>query len=94
MKKVSLKKAIEILGGTDIELKAGYYYCSGFFNLNGQLYYISTADIRTTPLNNSRSVMYRTAKDRKDFTGGTNLWDFADRLAEKGYEVGSCRYKV
>lgn len=94
MKKVSLKKAIEILGGTDIELHANYYYCSGFFNWNGQLYYISTADVRTCPLNHSMSIMYRTAKHRKDFTGGTNTWNFYNLLKEKGYEVGSCRYKT
>lgn len=94
MKKVSLRKAIEILGGTDIELKAGYYYCSGFFNWNGQLYYISTMDIRNRPLNHPMSIMYRTAEHRKDYTGGTNTWNFYNLLKEKGYEVGSCRYKT
>nr|DAF56682.1 MAG TPA: hypothetical protein [Myoviridae sp. ctWb16]DAV17863.1 MAG TPA: hypothetical protein [Caudoviricetes sp.] len=94
MKKVSLKKAIEIIGGTDIELKAGYYYCSGFFNLDGQLYYISTADVRTCPMTNNNFIMFRTAKNRQDYTGGTNLWYFNELLAKKGYEIGSCRYKT
>ena len=94
MKKVSLKKAIEILGGTNIELKAGYYYCSGFFDMNGQTYYVSTSDIRVCPLNNSNSIMYRVVRDRKDFIGGVNLWDFKNKLADKGYEVGSCRVKT
>ena len=85
-KGISLKKAIEILGGTEIELHKGYYYCSGFFNWNGQLYYISTMDLRT---GKEIRVMYRTAKDRKDYTGGTNTWDFASKLAEKGYHVSS-----
>ena len=93
MKKVSLKKAIEILGGTNIELHRGYYYCYGFYEKDGQLYYISTSDIRTCPLNSSASIMYRTAKDRKDYTGGVNTWDFYDRLAKKGYEVSSCPHK-
>ena len=93
MKKVSLRKAIQLLGGENIKLTAGYYYCSGFFDKNGQTYYISTADIRTRPLNHTMSIMYRTAKDRKDFTGGTNQWDFNQRLNEMGYEVSSCPYK-
>lgn len=35
--------------------------------------------------------MYRTAKHRKDWTGGVNQWNFNNLLKEKGYEVGSCR---
>lgn len=93
MKKVSLKKAIQLLGGENIKLFAGYYYCSGFFDKNGQTYYISTADIRTSPLNHNHSIMYRTVKDRKDFVGGTNQWDFNQKLNEMGYEVNSCPYK-
>ena len=93
MKKVSLKKAIEILGGTNIELHRGYYYCYGFFEKDGQLYYINTYDIRICPLNHPSSIMYRTAEHREDYRGGINTWDFYDQLKEKGYEVGSCPHK-
>ncbi|MBO7713989.1 MAG: hypothetical protein J6S85_10495 [Methanobrevibacter sp.] len=86
MKKVSFKKAIQIVwpNATDIKLTKGYFYCSGFFDVDGQTYYISTGDLRT-----NLGIMYRTAKDRKDYTGGINQWGFESILKEKGYVVGS-----
>lgn len=97
MKKVSLKKAIEIVfpNATDIKLNKGYFYCSGFFNIGDQVYYISSADIRTTDINSIGigGIMYRTAKNRKDYTGGINTWDFNIKLREKGYMLSSVPHK-
>lgn len=44
MKKVSLKKAIEIVfpGASDIKINKMYYECSAFFNVGEQVYYISS----------------------------------------------------
>ena len=98
MKKVSLKKAIEIVfpQATDIKLNKGYYYCSGFFNVGEQVYYISSADVRTSNINalGVSGIMYRTAKDRTDYTGGVNTWDFNYKLQEKGYMLSSVPYKT
>lgn len=93
MKKISLRKAIQVVfpQASDIKLTKGYFYCSGFFNIGEQTYYISTMDVRTADFNSKgvSGIMYRTAKDRKDFTGGTNQWDFNSRLQEKGYLISS-----
>lgn len=86
MRKVSLKKAIQLVfpQATDIKLSKGYYYCYGFFNVGNQVYYINSGDTRL-----GLGIMYRTAKDRKDFTGGVNQFDFEDILEHSGYVVGS-----
>ena len=39
-------------------------------------------------------MMYRTAKDRNDFIGGTNQWDFNRKLQEKGYMLSSVPHKT
>lgn len=97
MKKVSLKKAIEIVfpGASDIKINKLYYECSGFFNVGDQTYYISSPDVRFRDINSlSLGMMYRTAKDRKDYTGGINQWDFNSRLQEKGYMLSSVPHKT
>ena len=94
MKKVSLKKAIQLFGGVNIELKSAYCYSYGFFEKDGQLYYINSGDVRMRKPDGQLDVMYRTAQHRKDWTGGRNLWDFNKTLNNMGYFVDSCRYKV
>ena len=98
MKKVSLKKAIEIVfpNATEIKLNKNYFYCSGWFNIGEQVYYISSMDVRTSNINalGVTGIMYRTAKNRKDYTGGTNQWDFNNKLQENGYMLSSVPYKT
>lgn len=100
MKKVSLRKAIEIVfpQATDIKLNKNYYYCSGWFNIGNQTYYILSKDVRNNDINATgifvSSIMYRTAENRKDYTGGTNQWDFNEKLQEKGYMLSSVPYKT
>ena len=94
MKKISLKKAIQEFGGTDIELKSAYHYSYGFFVKDGQLYYINSGDDRMRRTDGQLDVMYRTAEHRKDWTGGTNLWSFIPELNRKGFYVATCRVKV
>jgi hypothetical protein len=93
MKAISLRKAIEIFGGTNIELKSGYHYSYGFFEKNNQLYYINSGDDRMRKSDGQLDVMYRTAQHRKDWTGGTNQWDFLRQLNNAGYKVMTCRVK-
>lgn len=58
------------LGCTDFEMNYGFYYFSGFVRFsNGQLYYFSCSDVRHFGYN---QLMIRTAKDNRDFTGGSN----------------------
>lgn len=97
MKKVSLKKAIELVfpNATDIKINKMYYECSGFFNVGEQVYYISSPDIRYRDINSlSLGMMYRTAKDRHDYTGGTNQWDFNEKLQSLGYMLSGVPHKT
>ena len=94
MKQVSMQQAIKIFGGTDIKLKAAYHYQYGFFKKDGQLYYIDSGDDRMRKSDGQLDVMYRTAQHEKDWTGGTNQWDFLRKLNEKGYKVTRCRVQV
>jgi hypothetical protein len=94
MKQVSLKKAIELFGGTNIELHSCYCYQMGFFEKDGQLFYIDSGDVRMRKSDGQLNVMYRTAEHRADWLGGRNQWDFLKVLNNKGYKVTTCRYKT
>lgn len=87
MKHCGLKKAIELFGGTEIEIHKGYHYQYGFFVKDGQLYYINTTDDRMLKRDGQLDIYYRTAEHRKDWHGGTNLWDFVRKVNEMGYLV-------
>lgn len=90
-KKISLRSALRLFGAQNIEFTKGTYnYRSGFFDKGGQLYYFSTTDIRGgTP-----DVMIRTAKHRRDYTGGTNdNCSFPRFLRENGFELNINRTK-
>lgn len=91
-----IRKALELVfGATDISIKKQYpdeRY--GFFSdKSGATYYFATTDTpRLIPAlscleNGEIGLMYRTAKDRKDFTGGYNTWDFNKKLHEIGYKL-------
>ena len=60
---------LEKVGGVDYKQNNGHYYISGFFTLGSQAYYISISDVRYFKVDN---ILIRTAKDYRDFTGGTN----------------------
>ena len=62
MKKISLKKAIEIFGGVNIKLSRNYCEQSGFFEKDGQLYYINSGDVRMRRPDGV--VVYRTTSQR------------------------------
>lgn len=102
MKTVSFKKAVELFGGTNLTIKKGYYDCHGFFDMNGKTYYITSGDLRMRQRldkNGERQatycgIMYREAKDRKDYRGGINRWDFESKLFKMGYLVGNIPYKT
>lgn len=82
MKKISLKKALELFGAEDIEIHKEYRYRSGFFNKEGQLYYFSVA---CNGCLFSCETMIRTAKNRKDYTGGDNTYPLTSFLSSKGF---------
>jgi len=85
MKSIGIRKAIQLFGGTDIEISNGYHYQSGFFNKDGQLYYFSTGDDRMLRSDGQLNVYYRTAEHRKDYIGGRNQYGLVQFLNGMGY---------
>ena len=64
------KKLVGSLGCTDVKLRAGHFYISGFFTApNGQVWYVALGDVRWS----NGQMYFRTAKDYKDYNGGYNI---------------------
>lgn len=54
----------------DIIINRGHFYIYGFFKmLNGKIFYFNLGDVRFW----KNHMMVRTAKDFKDYTGGSNI---------------------
>jgi hypothetical protein len=81
--KKEFAREMSTLGIKDIKFNVGHFYISGFFTTSqfsgGQIFYFSLPDVRQyqyAKKNNPDSIwckmMYRTAKDYKDYTGGVN----------------------
>ena len=69
--KREFKKELEKVGVTDIKFSIGHFYISGFFTTKtGVMYYFTLPDVR----GRVESLLYRTAKDYKDYTGGMNQY--------------------
>jgi hypothetical protein len=63
-----LAKELEQAGCTNVEFNINFNYWSGFITApNGQVWYLSA--------HNNNRYMYRTAKNYRDFTGGSNQLD-------------------
>ncbi len=69
--KNELTKQLHGIGATITEFSVGHYYVSGFFRIEGKCYYFSISDVRHFEL---KQMLWRTAKDEKDFTGGQNRY--------------------
>ena len=80
--KKEFTKELKSIGATDIKFNIGHFYISGFFTtLSGQAIYFSLPDVRdfnyclaTNPDSCMCQLLYRTANDYKDFTGGMNRY--------------------
>lgn len=72
-------------GCTDIKLDYGFYYFSGFFTSpSGQVYYMSCSDVRHFPY---KQLLIRTAKDYKDYTGGSNQYCEASKQSLMNFKL-------
>ena len=78
-----LKKALQSDLGIDynVEISIGHFYISGFVKRlsTEQFVYFSVEDLRDND-NGFDSVLYRTAKDNKDYSGGMNNFCRLDNL--------------
>lgn len=76
--KSEFTKELQSIGATNIVFNNGHFYISGFFTLGSQAWYFSLSDVRGMEycLNQScmGKLLYRTAKDYRDFTGGMNRY--------------------
>jgi hypothetical protein len=79
--KKEFTQELKSIDATDIVFNVGHFYISGFFTINGQVYYFSIPDVRgmnyclaNNPDSCMCQLMYRTAKHYKDFTGGQNRY--------------------
>jgi len=70
--KKRLTSILKELGCVEIQMSMQFNYFYGFFtSKTGQAYYFSCSDVRYFGYN---KLLYRTAKDYKDFTGGYNQY--------------------
>jgi hypothetical protein len=81
--KKEFTKELKTIGATNIVFSRGHFYISGFFTVDGQAYYFNLGDVRGSEYR-MPNLMYRTAKDYKDYKGGSNRWvDIAPLMADK-----------
>ncbi len=65
--------ALTKMGCTNVQMDYGFYFFYGFFtSQSGQVYYLSV-HIDSRPIS-YKQIMYRTAKDYKDYSGGSNQY--------------------
>ena len=79
--KKEFTKELLSIGATAITFSRGHFYVSGFFTIGTQAWYFSLSDVRgmeyglrINPDSCSNKLLYRTAKDYKDYTGGGNRY--------------------
>jgi hypothetical protein len=76
--KNEFSKELQSIGATNVVFNYGHFYVSGFFTLGTQAWYFSLSDVRGMEYCLNQSCMgmllYRTAKDYRDFTGGQNRY--------------------
>jgi len=68
-------KELKSIGAKNIKIEAGHFYVSGFCTSeSGQVYYFSIPDVRGMAFGGPPRLMYRTAMNYTDFSGGSNQW--------------------
>ena len=80
--KREISKELRSVGATNIKMSRGHFSVSGFFmSATGQTDYFSLSDVRDmqyglkhNPNSCMSQLLYRTAKDYKDYTGGGNQY--------------------
>lgn len=65
--------------GAELIFNPGYFYYSAFFKKDDKCVYINVGDVRYDS-NWYDKVLFRTAKNEKDYTGGSNRFCSYDNL--------------
>ena len=79
--KKEFTKELKSINAIDIIFSIGHFDISGFFTIDKQAWYFSIPDVRDMdygleiyPNSCMNQLLYRTAKDYKDYTGGYNRY--------------------
>jgi len=73
--KKAIKKQLIGIGAELVKYNINHFEVSGFIKLkNNQLIYFNTLDVRYSQDSWFNSLLCRTAKDLKDYTGGRNYY--------------------
>ena len=72
--KNAMKKELATIGAELTAYSVGHFYVSGFFRIGEKCYYFSLSDVRGGEFVSEHKMLYRTAKDEKDYTGGGNCY--------------------
>lgn len=70
----NIKQALKEINVTPTLVKGCYEYQSGFFEIEGYCFYFSCSHMLANGFRGEESVLWRTAKDTKDYTGGCNQY--------------------
>ena len=78
--KKEFTKELESIEANQIEFSIGHFYLSGFYTIKDQCYFFSISDVRHF---RSLQLLYRTAKNYKDYTRGSNMYvDIAQGMSK------------
>ena len=85
MKQVSLKKALEVLGFTEVKVHNGFNFQTAFGkDKNGDIWYADTGDWRWR---SSNGTLIRRAESYTDYIDKTNEFWLDRKLEEHGYQL-------
>jgi len=65
---------LKTIGAVLTDYNVGHFYLSVFFKVGDKCYYFSLNDVRDSGLEGEISLLYRTARNNKDLTGGHNCY--------------------
>lgn len=79
--KKEFTKELQFLGATNLQFNRGHFYVSGFFTIGTKIFYFNLGDVRgmdysmqNYPDSCMSQLLYRTAKDYMDYSGGPNQY--------------------
>lgn len=78
-----LKEIASNIGGELVSFNKNHYEFSAFVEKSGKFAYISISDVRHFSNEWSNRILVRTAKDKKDFSGGMNQYAKLRELEDK-----------
>lgn len=100
LKEVSMKKALETLGATDIKVnRKGFWYVSGQFTLCGKRYRYGSFDLRSVVIPGTDDIDLTADAPlyyhelREDGTLGRNQFDLNKRFAYVGVRVPMSKHE-